>query len=165
MSQANTLWCFSFFCSYTPLLENTYLACTALDNPSGTSHTWLHLHCFHVSCTAPWNLLGGRHHGFLPCNTQLPFLQLLLKASHQQSHLHTEAWDIFISKRFSVLPVGQVMVVLLGTSTGRMGSHHPNLLSKLSKDISFTSCYGEDPNTKIALPSWPHILHLKAFCD
>lgn len=107
-----------------------------------------------VSCHAAPNYLSSSSYERL----QLPV------TSRQQSHLHIEAWDVFISKRLSVLPVGQVMVVLPGISAERMGSHHPNLLSKLSKDISFTSCCGEDPNTKIALSSWPHILHLKAFC-
>lgn len=153
---------FSFLCSSTLLLENVYLACTALSNPSGTSHAWLHLPCFHISCTEPLNLLGGIGHGFLPRSTEFSFLQLLPKAAapcdtpptHRAISV-TQAWDVLISKRLSLLPVGQVMVVLPGTSARWMGSHYPNASSKLSKDISFTSCYGEDPDSKIAFSSWP----------
>lgn len=80
-SHASTLQCLSFLCSSTPLLENVYLAHTTLSNPSGTSHAWLHLCCFYVSCTAPLKLLGGRDHGFLPCSSKFTFFQLLPKAA------------------------------------------------------------------------------------
>lgn len=46
-----------------------------------------------------------------PSSSSYQRLQLPV-TSFRQSHLHTQAWDVLISKRLSLLPVGRVMVGL-----------------------------------------------------